>query len=131
MKTIFKKVSLNTGWVKVDLGKFDDFYLVAQRCKKGAKSDTISKDDVKKIKFEIGVDSLTKNKPLTVNYIVVNFADISSSDLETNNLTALAKALNYPKVFYIKPIEIVDNGNNTIKEGKTSIKVGINPMRLN
>ena len=43
-KTIFKKINLNTDWIEVSLNKFNDFYLIAQRDKKGHRSDTISKD---------------------------------------------------------------------------------------
>lgn len=131
MKTIFKKVNLNTDWIKVDLGKFDDFYIIGQRAKKSSKSDTVNKDNVKKIKFEVGVDSFNKKQPLTINYITLNFSDVSSSDVNTNNLTAIAKVLNYPSKFYMKPVEIVCNDNAVVKEGKTSIKIGINALKLN
>lgn len=131
MKALYKKILLNTDWKKVDLGKFDDFYIIAQKAKKDSRSDIIKKDDVRKIKFEVGVDSFTKKKPLTINYITLNFNDVSSSDVVTNDLTAIAKVLNYPSVFYIRPIEIIDKNNNVIKEGKTSIKIGINALRLN
>ena len=131
MRAILKKIMLNTGWTKVDLGGYNDFYLIAEKCKGKSRSDTIDKIGVKKIKFEIGIDSFSNNKPLTINYITLNFDDISSSDIKTNEVTALVKVLNYPTVFYMRPIEIIMDDSSLIKEGKSSIKVGINPAKLN
>lgn len=131
MKTIFKKINLNTDWQKISLGKVNDFYIFAQRGKKDSKSDTIPKDSVVKIIFEVGIDSFSKKRPLTVNYITLNFNDISSSDEATNKITALLKVLHYPSKFYIRPIEIVDTQNTLKTEGKTSIRVGINALKLN
>jgi hypothetical protein len=132
MEKVFKKIQLNDEWVEVSLGMFNDFYIIAERCKKSSKSDTVDKDNVKKIRFEIGMDSLSKKKPLTINYLTLDFSSMSSSDEETNNKTALLKVLNYPSKFYIKPIELTLADNNlTVKEGKTSIEVGINALKLN
>lgn len=80
MKKILDKIELNCNWTKISLGIFTDFYIVAERCKKSSKSDTIDKDTVKKIRFEIGVDGLSSNKPLTINYITLDFSNMSSSD---------------------------------------------------
>ena len=122
---------LNTNWVKVNLGKYDDFYLFAEKSGKKHRSDTILTNRVRKIKFEVGVESFSKRKMLTTNYITLNFSDLSSSDLKLNEMTAIVKVLNYPTKFFIRPIEIIMDDNAIVKEGKTSIKVGINPAKLN
>ena len=129
-KTIFKKINLNTDWIEVSLNKFNDFYLIAQRDKKGHRSDTISKDDVQRVRFEIGVRGFGKSI-LTIDYKTLNFGDFSSSDAETNSNTAVLKVLNYPSKFFIRPIEIIDVNNVSKKEGKTSIKVGVYALKLN
>jgi hypothetical protein len=132
MKIIYKKkINLNTGWTKVELSKgVNDFYIVAQKYKKGSKSDTILKDDVKRIRFEVAIDGIAKKTYLTTNYITVDFDMFSSSDTNINTNTAIVKVLHYPSKFYIKPIEITDASGNVKKEGKTTISVGINSLRL-
>ena len=130
IKTVYKKIKLNGDWTKVNLGKANDFYLIAQRAKKDSKKNAVKKDEVKKIKFEVGIKSFSKNSILTINYITLNFSDLSSSDSSTNELTAMVKVLNYPNEFYIRPIEVCDVNNNIVKEGKTSILVGINALKL-
>ena len=132
MKIIYKKkINLNTGWTKVELSKgVNDFYIVAQKYKKGSKSDTILKDDVKRIRFEVAIDGIAKKTYLTTNYITVDFDVFSSSDTNTNKNTAIVKVLHYPSKFYIKPIEITGADGNVKQEGKTTISVGINSLRL-
>lgn len=121
---------MNGEWTKVNLKNKNDFYLIAQRAKKDAKKNAVKKDEVKRIKFEVGIRSFGKKNILTINYITLNFNDISSSDSATNELTAMVKVVNYPSEFYIRPVEICDINNNIISEGKTSILVGINAMQL-
>lgn len=128
IQKIMKKVNLNSGWTKVNLGKFTDFYLIGKKEKKN-KSDTIDSTVVQKVRFEIGVDSGIKNKPLTINYINLNFNDITSSDVDLNAITAMTKQVKYPSEFYIKPVEFWD-GKNVVKEGKTSISVTVNALNL-
>ena len=129
IKKIFKNINLNHKWVKVSLSKYNDFYLTAMKADKNVKSDTLDKDCVQKIRFEIAVESGKKNKLFTINYITLNFNDISSSDVELNRLTALTKVTNYPSTFYIRPIDMTGE-RSTVTEGKTSISVYLNELRL-
>ena len=131
MKTIYKRIKLDGKWTKINLGKFDDFYLVGQRLSKSSNSDTARKEDVKRIKFEVGFSGFDKKHPLTINYLSLNFDQVSSSDVATNSTTALQKAVNYPSQFYIKPIEITLADGSVVTSGRTSIKVGVHPLRLN
>ena len=129
MKKIFKSIKLNDSWKKVTLKKYNDFYLVAIKKEKDSKRDTLQKDCVKKIRFEVAVDSGKKGKYLTTNYITLNFNDLSSSDADFNKVTAITKVLNYPSTFYIKAIDMTGE-TSTATEGKTSIEIFVNELRL-
>lgn len=129
MKKIFKSIKLNDSWKKVTLKKYNDFYLVAIKKEKDSKKDTLQKDCVRKIRFEVAVDSGKKGKYLTTNYITLNFNDLSSSDADFNKVTAITKVLNYPSTFYIKAIDMTGE-TSTATEGKTSIEIYVNELRL-
>ena len=129
MKKIFKSIKLNDSWKKVTLKKYNDFYLVAIKKEKDSKKDTLQKDCVRKIRFEVAVDSGKKGKYLTTNYITLNFNDLSSSDADFNKVTAITKVLNYPSTFYIKAIDMTGE-TSTATEGKTSIEIFVNELRL-
>ena len=129
MKKIFKSIKLNDSWKKITLKKYNDFYLVAIKKEKDSKKDTLQKDCVKKIRFEVAVDSGKKGKYLTTNYITLNFNDLSSSDADFNKVTAITKVLNYPSTFYIKAIDMTGETSTAI-DGSTSIEVFINELRL-
>ena len=129
MKKIFKSIKLNDSWKKITLKKYNDFYLVAIKKEKDSKKDTLQKDCVKKIRFEVAVDSGKKGKYLTINYITLNFNDLSSSNADFNKVTAITKLLNYPSTFYIKAIDMTGETSTAI-DGSTSIEVFINELRL-
>ena len=129
MKKIFKSIKLNDSWKKITLKKHNDFYLVAIKKEKDSKKDTLQKDCVKKIRFEVAVDSGKKGKYLTTNYITLNFNDLSSSNADFNKITAITKVLNYPSTFYIKAIDMTGETSTAI-DGRTSIEVFINELRL-
>lgn len=129
VKKIMKSVHLDGTWTKVDLGKETDFYMIAKKNAKKKKSDTIESTLIQRVRFEVGVASGIKNKPLTISYITLNFNDVTSTDLEINNITAMAKHTKFPSVFYIKPIEFWD-GKNIIKEGKTSMDITVTALAL-
>lgn len=126
-KNILNNITLNKRWTKVEL-KENDFYLIAIKEEK-YKKDIIDSKDVKKINFEIGIDSGIKENPLTIQYITVNFEDITSGNNELNKITGFTRLLNFPKVFYIRPVS-VNNGIENIKEGQVSISVNINEFDL-
>lgn len=130
VKTIYKVINLDNKWTKVNLGNFKDFYLIGlKKSVKKLKKNMIDANEVTKIRFEIGVASGVKGKPLTINYITMNFNDVSSSDVDTNKITALSKHTNFPSTFYIKPVEIWCGNDNT-SEGKTKISATINALKL-
>lgn len=129
VKKIMKNVCLNDGWTKVDLGKFTDFYMIAKKGSKKKKSDTIEASLIHRVRFEVGIASGIKNKPLTISYITLNFNDVTSTDLDINNITAMVKHTKFPSVFYIKPVEFWD-GKNIIKEGKTSMDITVTALAL-
>lgn len=129
MKKIFNKVTLNDGWKKVTLKKYNDFYLMAVKANKAGKKDTLDKDCVRKIRFEIAVDSGKKGKYMTINYVTLNFNDLSSSDATFNKISAVTKVLNYPSTFYIKAVDMTGD-TSTVIEGTTSIEVFVNELRL-
>lgn len=129
-KKVLKNINLNGEWTKVNLKKYNDFYLIGlKKDKINKRKDTLDKDCVKKIRFEVAIDSGKKNKYLTVNYITLNFADMSSSDTELNNISAITKVTNYPSKFYIRPVDMTGE-SSTVNEGRCSIEVYINEMRL-
>lgn len=129
MKKIFKKVNLNGEWKKITLKKYNDFYLMAIKANKVGKKDTLNKDCVRKIRFEVAVPSGKKNKYMTVNYLTLNFNDLSSSNPEFNAVSAITKVTTFPSTFYIKAIDMTGE-TKTVTEGKTSIEVYLNELRL-
>lgn len=129
MKKIFKEVKLNSGWKKVDLRKFNDFYLTAIKKDKNSKKSTLDKDCVRKIRFEVAIDSGKKGKYIYYNQLVADFKDASSSDVEFNKKVASVRALGYPSTFYIKAVDMT--GESSIAtEGSASIEVYLNELRL-
>ena len=125
IQKIFTKLTLNN-WVKVDLGHYKDFYLIGIKSKK-AKKDIIDPEKLRKIKFEIAVETGLKKKFITVSYITINFEDISSSDAEINKITGYVRYVNGPSRFYIRAVEVIDNSNTCYREGKLAVKININP----
>ena len=96
-KKVLSNITLDGSWTKVDLKKYNDFYLIGvKKDKVNKKKDTLNKDCVKKIRFEVAIASGKKNKYLTVNYLTLNFNDMTSSDAELNTITALTKVMNFP-----------------------------------
>ena len=129
MKKIFKQLELNSGWKKVELKEFNDLYLIAVKKDKDGKKDTLSKDCVKKIRFEIAIAGGKKGKYLNHSQVVLNFTDIVSNDAEFDKTVASAKLLNYPSTFYIRPISLTGE-TSVANKGRTSIDVYVNEMRL-
>lgn len=129
-KKLLNAITLDGSWTRVNLKKYNDFYLVAiKKDKVNKKKDTLNKDCVKKIRFEVAIDSGKKNKYLTIGYLTANFNDLTSSDLELNSITALTKVTNYPSRFYIRAVDMTGE-LSTVDEGRCSIEVYINELRL-
>ena len=129
-KKVLSNISLDKSWTKVNLRKYNDFYLIGiKKDKSNKKKDTLDKDCVKKIRFEVAIASGKKNKYLTVNYLTLNFNDMTSSDAALNNITALTKVMNFPSTFYIRPVDMTGE-TSTVNEGRCAIEVYVNEMRL-
>lgn len=124
----FTKLTLNN-WVKVDLGHYKDFYLIGIRGKK-AKRGIISPEKLRKLKFEIAVETGLKKKFITVSYITLNFEDIYSGETEINKITGYTRYVNGPSRFYIRAVEAIDNSNTCYREGKLNVKINVNPQNL-
>lgn len=128
VSNIIKKVKLNREWLSVNLGSFNDFYLIAIKGAK-EKKDTIDPKDIIKVRFEVGIDSGIKDKPLTIQFISLDFNDITSTSNEINKITAFSRIVNFPNQFYIRPISI-DTIEKTITSGEVNIAVNINAVNL-
>lgn len=128
-KKVLKNINLDGSWTKVNLKKYNDFYLVGLKKDKVGKKDTLNKDCVKKIRFEVAIDSGKKGKYLTTGYLNLSFTDLTSSDAEFNAVSALTKVVNYPSTFYIRAIDMTGE-TSVVNEGRCSIEVYVNEMRL-
>ena len=129
-KKVLSNITLDGSWTRVNLKKYNDFYLIGvKKDKVNKKKDTLNKDCVKKIRFEVAIASGKKNKYLTVNYLTLNFNDMTSSDAELNTITALTKVMNFPSSFYIRPVDMTGE-TSTVNEGRCAIEVYVNEMRL-
>lgn len=125
---IIDKVKVDSLWQKVDLSKNNCCYLIAIK-DKATKSDTIDVNSVRKIRFELGIDSGIKGKLLTVQYINLDFNDITSGNNEINKITAFTRLSNIPNEFYIR-VSSIDDGQKEIKSGSTSISINVNALSI-
>lgn len=125
---IIKKVKLNNEWLSVNLGNHNDFFLIAIKGNK-EKKDTIDPKDIIKVRFEIGIDSGIKDRPLTIQFVTLNFNDVTSSSNDLNKITAFIKIMNNPSQFYIRPVSI-DTVDKTLTSGDVAISVNVNAVNL-
>lgn len=126
-KNIYGNINFNNLWTKVTL-THNNFYLIAIKEEK-YETDVIDSQDAKNLTFEIGIDSGINDSPLTIQYVTVYFEDITSGDNELNKITGFTRLVNFPKVFYIRPVSIND-GSKNITDGEVSISVNINEVDL-
>lgn len=126
-KNIYGNINFNNVWTKVTL-THNNFYLIAIKEEK-YETDVIDSQDAKNLTFEIGIDSGINDSPLTIQYVTVYFEDITSGDNELNKITGFTRIVNFPKVFYIRPVSIND-GSKNITDGEVSISVNINEVDL-
>lgn len=130
MKRIFNGIKLNSGWKKIKLKEFNDFYLIAIKKGKNSRKSTLDKDCIRKIRFEIAIDSGKKKKYLLYSsQIEVDFKNISSRDVEFNEISAFTKVLGCPSTFYIRAISMTGE-SSTVTEGSSSVEVYLNELRL-
>lgn len=128
VKKILDNLTINGDWVKVSLDEYNNCYLIA--IKDLTQTDGfISSADVKRVRFEVGIESGITNKPLTINYFNVNFEDMTSGDNEVNKITAFTKLTGFPSEFYIR-VSSIQKGFEEIKSGKVAISLNVNMMKV-
>lgn len=123
---ISNSIKVNGVWQKVELKNTNNVYLIVAKNKLN-KKDTINCENVKKVRFEVAIDSGIKDKPLTIRYININFDDITSGNNEINKTTGFVKLADIPSKFYIR-VSSLDDGFKSIHEGTTNITVNINEI---
>ena len=123
VKNLIGQICTDDGWQLVN-NPNKDFYLIAIKGTK-AKNDTIDPANVKRIKFEIGVDSGIEGKPITVGYVALNFDEVTSSDADLNRITAFTRLV-YPTAFYIRVVSLYDAKGEVKGKAVTSISININ-----
>lgn len=128
LTNISSVITLGSDWSSVSLGDYNSFYLIGIKESKGA-DDTIDPKDVKRLSFEVGIESGITNKYLTIGYLTLNFDEITSSDAELNKVTAMARYIGYPSTFYIRPTEIYTD-KERFTEGTCTLSVNINTVKL-
>ena len=126
VKNIISIMNIDKSWQKVSIDG-NDYYLIAIKEQKKEKDD-IDSSTVKRIRFEIAIDSGIKNKPLTIQYVNLDFSDMTSGN--NDKITAFAKMVNQPKEFYIRPVSIMDDKLQEIRSGRVSISINVNSMDL-
>ncbi len=114
-------------WVKINLKKKADFYVIAI---KNLKSKTgFDVKDIQSIRFEIGIDSGIKDSPITVGYFNLNFKDCTSSSNSINDRTAFFQCTSCNSSFYLKPISAgLYSDANGLSKGNLPIALNINTV---
>lgn len=123
---ISNSIKVDSIWQKVELKTTNNVYLIVAKNKPN-KKDTINCENVKKVRFEIAIDSGIKDKPLTIRYFNIDFDDITSGNNEINRTTGFVKLVDIPNKFYIR-VSSLDDGFKSIKNGTTNITVNINEI---
>ena len=129
LSKILTRTKIDNIWRKVDLKKCNACYLIAIK-EKETKKDTINVESVKKLRFELGIESGIEGKPITIQYINLDFNDITSGNNEINKITAFTRLTGLPNDFYIR-LTAIDDGTKEFKTGETAISVNINALDLN
>lgn len=107
----FSKIDLDkNSFRQVDLKEFNDFYLIGINNEKNIKSIT----------FEVAIDSGVKNKPLILPNIKLDFEKEVSG----------VRILNHPSTFYIRPIQVITDNLEVLKNGQFDIEININALNL-
>ena len=124
---ILSKLTLGQ-WLKTDIGNSNYCYLIAVKGQKKEK-DTIDPKDVRRITFELGIDSGIKNEPLTIQRVNLNYNDVISTNSPLNGIAQGVRLQNVPNEFYIKAVS-VDDGLKEITSGTVSIELNLNSIKL-
>ena len=129
IQKILSRINLDKNtWQLIDLKQFNDLYLIAIKDKK-AKEDTIDPKNVKKIRYELAIESGVKDTPLTIQNGVLNFDDLKLGQNKLNEISAFVRLMNVPNQVYFKVSSIEDN-QKEYTQGITSISINANIVDL-
>ncbi len=122
VEVLYSKIELDGEWSEVT-AVAESTYLIA--VKDDISPDTIDPKIVKRMNFEIGIDSGIDGHPVSIGRIALNFEDFTSFNEEINERTAFIKLTGVPVLFYIRPINIVTD-KEVVTSGETNIKINVN-----
>lgn len=129
IQKILSRINLDKNtWQLIDLKQFNDLYLIAIKDKK-AKEDTIDPKNIKKIRYELAIESGVKDTPLTIQNGVLNFDDLKLGQNKLNEISAFVRLMNVPNQVYFKVSSIEDN-QKEYTQGITSISINANIVDL-
>lgn len=125
---IIETLDIGKGWLEASnvTGANGAFFIAI----KGPHSDTSACNiaDVKYIVLEIGIPSGIENKPITLQFLKLNFSDITSfDDVDLNNKTACARIGTLPSTIYMRPIAYAD-ASKEYKNGTMPISINVLPF---
>lgn len=129
LSKIMNKITLGE-WLETDLDNQSYAYLIAVKANDIQEGDVISPKEVKRIIFELGIESGVENEPLTIQRCSLNFSEEISPNNALNEIARGAKLVNVPgDKIYIRIVS-VDDGKKEITSGSVNISININSMKL-
>mgnify|MGYP003320131925 CR=1 FL=1 len=126
---LISKVTMDGTWTSLDLNGHNHFYLIAIKGDK-ENGDVIDPKEVDQITFEIAVDSGVEDKPITTQFVSLNFNEFTSSDKAFNEISAFKRILNSPEEIYIRPVSVHTVDDKTLTTGEVAIVVNVGPVTL-
>lgn len=100
----------NAVYEKINLNNHHCFYLIGKPTDK----------TITGVIFSVGVDSGYTGKPLIVQNIVL--------PVNSENEISGQRFTGFPSEFWIKPLQVITEGNINNSEGEYDIEININPM---
>lgn len=128
IKKILDNLTINSDWIKVSLEEYNNCYLIAIKDLTET-TGFIPSANIKRIRFEVGIDSGITNKPVTISYFNVNFEDITSGNNEVNKLTAFTRLTGFPNEFYLR-VSSVQQDFDEVTSGKVAISLNVNMLKV-
>lgn len=128
IKKILDNLTINSDWIKVSLEEYNNCYLIAIKDLTET-TGFIPSANIKRIRFEVGIDSGITNKPVTISYFNVNFEDITSGNNEVNKLTAFTRLAGFPNEFYLR-VSSVQQDFDEVTSGKVAISLNVNMLKV-
>ena len=121
---ILEKISID-GWHSIDVGDNRGLYVVGIKGSSNENSNLpISLDKLKLVTLEFGIDSGIKDKPITVQRVVLRFNEYTT-DGTLNEVTALGQTSVLPKQdTYVRVVSFSD-GNKEYRQGELPVSINI------